>query len=454
MVFPKSNLPSGSVPWGREVQKRIEDTDSKLASLGINDRSDTKQLQDSYRRLDLTVQKLAEADVKIIDAVELATTASTNAATAAQQANDAITALGKLDESTSTYKINADNITVGNLTGITLTGNTIKSAATGTRVEMNLSKLDFWYGSSYVGRLQGNSGTYATGLQMISPSEYSVWSVSDSSAIGWFDNGSSYSTLILSGNGLDVSAATTNIGRTSGTVNFYGRTWANGGAIIYKAENISGNNANDQGPLVIKDGSYYMKLDGNEISSYVYGGAGANLYLNGSGSSGAIILGDGGGATSVRNALNAQNGILVTGAGITASVVAANNIGATGNRDLYTTTAGAFGYATSSRRFKRDIENLALNVDAILNISPVSFKYKHGALSEDAAEFKDAVQWGFIAEDLHDAGLTGLVDYDPETGEVEGLKYGHFVIALQAVVREQANQIKALSDRIDTLEGK
>ncbi len=86
MVFPKMNLPAGSTPWGREVQKRIEVTDSQLASLAINDRSDTKRLQDSYRRLDETVQGLLEADVAIGEAVLAASNAASDAAQAAADA--------------------------------------------------------------------------------------------------------------------------------------------------------------------------------------------------------------------------------------------------------------------------------------------------------------------------------------------------------------------------------
>jgi len=428
MVFPKSNLPSGSVPWGREVQKRIEETDSKLASLAINDRSDTKQLQDSYRRLDKTVQGLKEADVKIVDALALATQA-------ALDANNAITAIGSLDEATSTYKINADNLTAGTITGLNIVGNTIKSAAAGTRIEIVGTTLTAYYGTIVAGEIVGASTGSNNGIRISEPTGHSVWVTSDS-------------VWLTTGGG--AIGAYLYVSKNNGIL--MGTTYSvsiNAGVRITKSENISNNSSSSQGPLVINDGSYYMKFDGNEISSYTSGGSGANLFLNGTGSNGAIILGDGGGATSVRNALNAQGGLTVSGGGITSSGIYSNLVS---GRDMYITSAGVMGYATSSRKYKRDIEELDLDLNAILSIKPISFKYNIGLLKQENGNDPDEIQWGFIAEDLHDAGLTGIVDYDPETGDVEGIKYARFVVALQAVVRSQQEQIKSLSDRIEILE--
>jgi hypothetical protein len=115
---------------------------------------------------------------------------------------------------------------------------------------------------------------------------------------------------------------------------------------------------------------------------------------------------------------------------------------AVSGRGVIVTSGGLFGTTSSSRETKQDISNLSLDIDSILSIAPVSFKYKRDVanLGEDAP-----TDWGMIAEDLHDAGLTKFVYYG-ENGEVEGIDYSRYVVALQAVVRN-------LAARLSTLEG-
>lgn len=106
MVFPVNNLPSNAQPWTREVQKRVENIEATAVTNEVNNIARDAQLSASYKRLDNTVTQLA------------VTTAA--ATTAAQQANDAILGLGNLDQSTSTYKINADNLTAGTINANTI----------------------------------------------------------------------------------------------------------------------------------------------------------------------------------------------------------------------------------------------------------------------------------------------------------------------------------------------
>lgn len=126
-------------------------------------------------------------------------------------------------------------------------------------------------------------------------------------------------------------------------------------------------------------------------------------------------------------------------------------IGTSGTRDVYVQSDGTLGAASSSsRRFKREITPLTFDVEKILGIEPVTFKYNLGVLHE--SQDPESVQIGFIAEDLDAAGLINLVDYD-EDGLPQGILYSRYMVALQAVVRYQASQIQSLSDRLDALEG-
>lgn len=66
-VFPKSNLPASSQPWGRAIQDKLENLEKQTALQGLNLSSGDAQIQASYKRLDETVteiQKLSEPNSK------------------------------------------------------------------------------------------------------------------------------------------------------------------------------------------------------------------------------------------------------------------------------------------------------------------------------------------------------------------------------------------------------
>jgi hypothetical protein len=135
-TFPKNNLPTGSLNWSREVEKAVNNLETTFKSAEINNAARDTQLQNNYKRLDSTLVQLIATNAAVEQAQNDALGALTTAAAAndtAESANaaaiaaledasaaqaDAISALqglGSLDESTSTYKINASNLTVGTL---------------------------------------------------------------------------------------------------------------------------------------------------------------------------------------------------------------------------------------------------------------------------------------------------------------------------------------------------
>jgi hypothetical protein len=157
------------------------------------------------------------------------------------------------------------------------------------------------------------------------------------------------------------------------------------------------------------------------------------------------VLNNGAAATL---ALNAEGGTVTFGGLLDSDSTYANDITTT-RRAMWISSAGVFGYASSSRTKKQDIEAANLNVDSILSIEPKHFRYIKAVeeLGDDAP-----IEIGMIAEDLHDAGLTDFVDYGA-SGDIEGIHYSNYVVALQAVVRDQADKIAALTNRLDRLEG-
>lgn len=163
-VFPTSNLPTVSQPWGREVQKRVETLESQFSLQRTNSATIDAQLQASYRRLDETVIGLLQADLDIQaalaqanqgiadaaaaasaassaasaasaaaatanSAATAASTASSQALSAANTANNAITGLTGLGSSGSAYSINADNINAGTLNANYINGGTITASS-------------------------------------------------------------------------------------------------------------------------------------------------------------------------------------------------------------------------------------------------------------------------------------------------------------------------------------
>lgn len=147
-TFPKNNLPTDSLNWGREVEKSINDLEAIFSSAEINNTARDLQLQSNYKRLDATVVELTTTTAAVNQAQDDALSAIVTAAAATDTANsanaaaiealesstaaladavEALEGLGNLDQSTSTYKINASNITVGTLNADLITAGTLSA---------------------------------------------------------------------------------------------------------------------------------------------------------------------------------------------------------------------------------------------------------------------------------------------------------------------------------------
>jgi len=106
MVFPVNNLPTASLPWAREVEKQLSTATVTIASNELNNAARDNQLAASLTRVNKAATDAAAA--------------AAQAQTAATNAQSAIDGLGNLDQSTSTYKINADNLTAGTINASTI----------------------------------------------------------------------------------------------------------------------------------------------------------------------------------------------------------------------------------------------------------------------------------------------------------------------------------------------
>lgn len=193
-----------------------------------------------------------------------------------------------------------------------------------------------------------------------------------------------------------------------------------------------------------------MRIDANEVQA-VNSGAAASLYLQNSG--GSTIIGVGGGDVIIGNATSSTNLILGSTGGTPIAQIFykwayTSSIG--NSKPLSIASTGLVGYSGSSKDFKQDIEDLIIDTANVLAVTPKKFRYKVDVerLGDEAE-----ISYGFIAEDLDDLGLDPFVDYD-DSGKPVGIDYPKYVVALQAVIKDQNAKILSLSDRLDALEGK
>lgn len=397
MVFPKSNLPAGAVPWGREVQKRIEATDSKLASLAINDRSDTKQLQDSYRRLDQTVQGLQEADVAII----AATAAAQQAADDAQAAIDGLISLG---EPGGLYDINADNINAGTLTGVT-----VQTAEGDTRkVLLSGDDIEFYDYASLEGTPQLIYGGHITSVNL---NEYlgSALSVTGPGDTGMLI-ASNYTYLSSAGPNAGGSIT---IGQNPETIGV--RIASSAASPDYAETEIVGN----------------IRLNGNTLMP-----SGKTLTISGTLSAPNISS-----STTFAGNLSTDGSLTRTALNTGASTTCTIN------------GSGQFVRTTSSARYKQDIQPLEVDYDELLSLEPKRFRLKEEAETNPDARFYA----GFIAEEIDQTSLKDFVGYSKqEDGSVipESVYYAEMTAALLAAIKQQDTMIKELQAQVAELQSK
>lgn len=99
---------------------------------------------------------------------------------------------------------------------------------------------------------------------------------------------------------------------------------------------------------------------------------------------------------------------------------------------------GVLYRSTSGRKYKTDVQPYDRGVDDLAKLAPVTFK---SATDPDGPTYA-----GFIAEDVHDAGLTEFVAYDRD-GNPDAIHYANMVALLVKVIQDQDARIKALEAR-------
>jgi hypothetical protein len=114
-------------------------------------------------------------------------------------------------------------------------------------------------------------------------------------------------------------------------------------------------------------------------------------------------------------------------------------------RAVFVSSDGIMGIGSSSERFKENIEEAQLDLDAIRQLSVKTFTYKKDFTDDNSPQI------GVIAEDLVSLGLTEFVYFDDE-GNADGVAYEKLSLALIPLVQETADRLDAIEARIEALE--
>lgn len=117
--------------------------------------------------------------------------------------------------------------------------------------------------------------------------------------------------------------------------------------------------------------------------------------------------------------------------------------------NVFIDTDGVIKRSTSSLRYKDNVRDWDRGIDAIMAMRPIFYNPKG----------REDLHAGFIAEEIHDAGLTEFVTYDKD-GRPDALQYGHMTAAAIYGVQKHEREIQSLTaelaaakQRIAVLEG-
>ena len=126
-----------------------------------------------------------------------------------------------------------------------------------------------------------------------------------------------------------------------------------------------------------------------------------------------------------------------------------NTNAATGSyRAVWVNSAGVVGHNLSSEKYKTNIHDYVVPLDLLDTVTPKRWNYK-----TDVAELGDAApeRVNFIAEDLHDAGLTEYVSYDgkgTERENVETINEQLVVNALWSFAKQHNTMLADIEQRL------
>lgn len=156
-------------------------------------------------------------------------------------------------------------------------------------------------------------------------------------------------------------------------------------------------------------------------------------------SSGNLLVGTttsgGSGGVTLRN-----DGVMIAPA-VYGTVVSASL------RDIQMDSSGFFGYSTSTRATKGNIEDLS-DVSWLYNLNPVSFNRK-----VNGEELSPELEYGLIAEDVEEVNADLCFYNETDNGkELAGITYSKLITPLLKALQEANAKIETLEAKVTALE--
>jgi hypothetical protein len=200
------------------------------------------------------------------------------------------------------------------------------------------------------------------------------------------------------------------------------------------------------------DAARIPSLDGSKITTGNFSTSG-NVDVSGSVRGTSITVNNGVGGSSV---VLSQNGNVAVGGtlGVTSTATFSGNVYAAATysqtntgRAMFVASDGLYGIGSSSARFKENVVDAGLDVDAIRQIAVRHFNYKSDFSNDQS------LQVGVIAEELVELGLDEFVFFNDD-GTADGVAYEKLALAVLSLVKVQADAFDALEARVKKLESK
>ncbi|MFB2596599.1 tail fiber domain-containing protein [Herbiconiux sp. P17] len=130
----------------------------------------------------------------------------------------------------------------------------------------------------------------------------------------------------------------------------------------------------------------------------------------------------------------------VTAAGVVVATASRAHVVTGAYAEAWIDGDGTLGILPSSKRFKRDIVTWEPEIERLLQLQAVMFRYTF--VAPDAPR-----QIGFIAEELRDLGFIEFLSYAPN-GELEGINYSRLTTALLVLGQQQEARLQRIAERM------
>jgi hypothetical protein len=150
---------------------------------------------------------------------------------------------------------------------------------------------------------------------------------------------------------------------------------------------------------------------------------------------------------TITNPVNTSGDVTAAGNG-TFNAAWNYDVSAVTRRAVWMDSAGRMGQTASSERFKKDIQAWTPAEQAVLAMRLVRFHWRKSVGDDKHWEY------GVIAEQLHDLGLTWLVSYEDDGVTPHSVHYDRIALALMPLVQSHNARIEQIEARLAELEGK